>query len=178
MINWNRPYASKEWKALRDAHLNKWPFCSKCSTTLNLQVDHIIEHQGDIDKFLDPNNLQTLCDRCHGSKSLQYLKLSKLPKSELVLYLYFGEGIDLKNNKFVFFEVDNYLRYSNKLIYKFKYLPLEPYLINNLLDFIYAIFLKHRHIYINIESNKDICHIKELISYKLLNAQKNVRALT
>ncbi|WLP85262.1 HNH endonuclease signature motif containing protein [Mycoplasma seminis] len=69
---------SKEWSNARQAHLSREPYCVKCGTTLNLQVDHIIEHNNTQAYFLAQDNLQTLCIKCHGLKTFKTQKLRSL----------------------------------------------------------------------------------------------------
>jgi 5-methylcytosine-specific restriction enzyme A len=66
-----RLYHTKQWKALRVNHLRSNPFCVQCSSTRQLEVDHIIEHAGNPDLFFDETNLQTLCKSCHSTKTLK-----------------------------------------------------------------------------------------------------------
>lgn len=67
-------YNSVSWRRLRIQILNLDPMCAECRrngilTEAN-QVDHInpINQGGDA---LDPSNLQPLCFRCHGLKSVK-----------------------------------------------------------------------------------------------------------
>lgn len=62
-------YHTKDWKVLKTNQLRKQSWCNSCSSTRFLQVDHIIPHNGDAEKFFDQNNLQTLCRGCHSSKT-------------------------------------------------------------------------------------------------------------
>ena len=77
--NWGNTkfYVSKEWRSLRKSHIESQPLCQSClkkgtvkdCTTKNAGVvDHItpIRIGG---KALDPNNLQTLCVKCHNDKT-------------------------------------------------------------------------------------------------------------
>lgn len=66
------PYNSKVWKKLRARQLKKYPYCQECGVIYSLQIDHIKEHENNIELFLDPNNLQTLCIKCHAKKTRQY----------------------------------------------------------------------------------------------------------
>lgn len=43
--------------------------CVWCGDTANT-VDHIVSHGGDDSLFWDESNLQPLCARCHGAKSM------------------------------------------------------------------------------------------------------------
>lgn len=55
------------WKKLRSRHIKEEPFCVKCGR-IGRDVDHIkpIEDGGNL---TDPNNLQTLCKKCHIDKT-------------------------------------------------------------------------------------------------------------
>ena len=59
-------YDSVVWKVLRDDWLIEYPFC-KCKRPATV-VDHIkpIRNGGDIWNL---NNLQSMCRRCHNSKT-------------------------------------------------------------------------------------------------------------
>jgi 5-methylcytosine-specific restriction enzyme A len=59
-------YQTKRWKALRRDHLNKNPYCVMCGKIANT-VDHIHPHKGDLTKFHDPRNLQSLTKDCHDT---------------------------------------------------------------------------------------------------------------
>lgn len=72
-------YDSTFWRGsgarqgLREMYLGEHPLCVICrskgfvvSATV---VDHIEPHRGDWNLFSDWDNLQALCDRCHGRKS-------------------------------------------------------------------------------------------------------------
>lgn len=57
------------WKALarRIKERDEWR-CVKCRSRRRLQVDHIRPlHKGGVD--YDPDNLQTLCEPCHSTKT-------------------------------------------------------------------------------------------------------------
>lgn len=57
-------YALPEWRRLRTAQLRNNPQCAKCGG-LATEVHHIIPHRGDMNLFLDQNNLVSLCHDCH-----------------------------------------------------------------------------------------------------------------
>ncbi len=67
-----RLYNLPAWRKLRMLHLGKESLCRLCRPRAVLAevVDHIIPHGGDMDKFLDPDNLQSLCFRCHNVKTM------------------------------------------------------------------------------------------------------------
>lgn len=58
------------WAKIRKKHLALEPDCRMCmeygEVKTAVVVDHIIPHRGDIDLFLDPSNLQSLCIVCHN----------------------------------------------------------------------------------------------------------------
>lgn len=77
--NDNRVVASKrgydrKWRQLRQSYIAEHPLCQHCEkrgmTTPATEVDHIIEFGGIDDPLrLDPDNLQSLCRRCHAIKT-------------------------------------------------------------------------------------------------------------
>jgi 5-methylcytosine-specific restriction endonuclease McrA len=64
-------YDLREWKRLRHKQLFKEPLCRFCSTDDHPVAadvaDHIKPHKGQLDLFLDGENLQSLCKHCHDS---------------------------------------------------------------------------------------------------------------
>ena len=65
-------YQGKRWRYLRNSYIRKNPLCVMCGDNGIIKegnvVDHIIpRRQGGSDYNLD--NLQTLCNSCHGIKS-------------------------------------------------------------------------------------------------------------
>lgn len=62
-------YFTSGWKELRAKHLESFPFCYECGSVSKLHVDHITAHKGNMRLFLDPENLRTLCERHHSSKT-------------------------------------------------------------------------------------------------------------
>lgn len=69
-----REYSSARWKALREEHLAREPYCRVCdrdgmTVVERLEVDHIKSHRGDPRLFWDPANLQTLCRMHHAEKT-------------------------------------------------------------------------------------------------------------
>lgn len=91
-------FASKDWRILRENHLWKEPFCVFCNKTRTLEVDHIIEHKGNMDLFLDPDNLQTLCKICHAYKSTSEFLLTQLkPKNNVLKLIGTSQLIDSIN---------------------------------------------------------------------------------
>lgn len=72
--SYRRWYSLPIWTdVLRPQQLAHEPFCRECAR-LGLRVyatavDHVVPHDGDWSLFTDPNNLQSLCDSCHGRKT-------------------------------------------------------------------------------------------------------------
>ena len=70
---WRRLYQTKRWQQLRAAQLMLSPFCAECAKagtrTRASDVDHIIDHKGDVRLFFDADNLQSLCHPCHSRKT-------------------------------------------------------------------------------------------------------------
>lgn len=169
-MNWNRPYSSIQWKKLRTSHLKKYPFCNNCSSTLSLQIDHILEHKNDISLFLDPNNLQTLCARCHGIKSSKYQQLLNLKNNnlKLIININVSNGINLNNKKFLKFTITQFERLNNSIIYNFNHSNLDSGLSGLLIDYIYEIMIYFKSKFSNIKLNfNDKYKIIETISKKL-----------
>lgn len=69
--SWHFLYNTKRWYRLRFYQLQKQPLCEfhlKRNQVVSASiVDHIIPHKGDGAIFHDPDNLQSLCKRCHDS---------------------------------------------------------------------------------------------------------------
>lgn len=71
---WRRWYSLKLWTDdLRPAQLLREPFCRECGRrgvrTPATDVDHIRDHKGVWEVFVDRNNLQSLCHACHSKKT-------------------------------------------------------------------------------------------------------------
>ena len=71
-----RPSAAKrgygrKWQQARAGWLRKHPWCAGCAPRLvpATRVDHIEPHRGDMAKFWNSANWQSLCEPCHNSKS-------------------------------------------------------------------------------------------------------------
>lgn len=67
-------YVSAKWRRLRARHLHSEPLCRRCKSDGRFVqatvVDHIFRFVNTADPLaIDPSNLQSLCDRCHNSKS-------------------------------------------------------------------------------------------------------------
>lgn len=66
-------YSLSIWKRARKIQLGKQPLCEECLRQNRITpaevVDHIIPHDGVWDLFVDQDNLQSLCERCHNVKT-------------------------------------------------------------------------------------------------------------
>jgi 5-methylcytosine-specific restriction protein A len=71
-------YQLPQWRALRARQLQAHPLCAEClrqgRVTPATVADHIKPHNGDAGLFLEPSNIQSLCDyrskfNCHGTKT-------------------------------------------------------------------------------------------------------------
>jgi 5-methylcytosine-specific restriction protein A len=66
-------YRRKKWRNLRAYHLQSQPLCVECEKKGRLitatVVDHIKSRRTNRHLELDENNLQSLCESCHNSKS-------------------------------------------------------------------------------------------------------------
>lgn len=67
----HRLYCTAAWRHLRLAQLRAEPLCRMCKALGQLVpatvADHVKPHRGDLELFRDPDNLQSLCARCHSS---------------------------------------------------------------------------------------------------------------
>lgn len=66
---YNSLYRTTEWRKLRAKHLSYHPFCVRCGSPAKI-VDHINPHHGNMELFLNEDNLQSLCMSCHSAKTL------------------------------------------------------------------------------------------------------------
>lgn len=68
---WVKWYKTAAWLRLRKKQLGREPLCRFCKSkgiiTEANTVDHRMPHKGDMDKFFDIMNLQSLCKSCHSS---------------------------------------------------------------------------------------------------------------
>lgn len=78
----DRGYDSR-WRLARRRYLKQNPLCVNCLKDNKLVkaavVDHIVPHRGDMVLFWDENNWQSLCKRCHDTKTMtedRYQKFS------------------------------------------------------------------------------------------------------
>ncbi|AMP65638.1 HNH endonuclease [Campylobacter jejuni] len=65
-------YNSVAWRKLRNAFINKNPFCAKCGKFAKI-IDHIVPIKQGGEK-LSEENLQSLCIVCHNEKTKNELK--------------------------------------------------------------------------------------------------------
>jgi 5-methylcytosine-specific restriction protein A len=62
-------YQLPEWRALKKLKLKEMPYCFYCGVPrkeTRLEVHHLIPPRGDKDKFLDYENLVSVCPECHS----------------------------------------------------------------------------------------------------------------
>lgn len=68
----DRFYATKEWRACRNAHIKREPLCRHCGDRGRTKpadvVDHIVERKDGGSNFAN-DNLQSLCHTCHNTKT-------------------------------------------------------------------------------------------------------------
>lgn len=61
------------WQRYRKAYLARHPLCVECQsegrTVAATVVDHVIPHRGDMGRFWDPCNHQSLCKQHHDAKT-------------------------------------------------------------------------------------------------------------
>tara|TARA_R110000744_G_C19148795_1_gene539185 strand:+ start:358 stop:675 length:318 start_codon:yes stop_codon:yes gene_type:complete len=62
-------YKTKQWKMLRAQQLTQHPYC-QCLHHIGQKVranvvDHITKHEGDLRKFFNSGNLQSMTKQCH-----------------------------------------------------------------------------------------------------------------
>lgn len=62
-----------KWRKARETWLTKEPLCVSCKAmgrvTPASVVDHITPHRGDSKLFWNTSNWQSLCEKCHNSKT-------------------------------------------------------------------------------------------------------------
>jgi 5-methylcytosine-specific restriction endonuclease McrA len=68
---WVKWYKTSAWQKLRRRQLKLNPLCKFCDRkkilTIATVADHIQPHRGNMEKFFDIDNLQSLCKTCHDS---------------------------------------------------------------------------------------------------------------
>ncbi len=67
-----RGYGSK-WQKARAEYLRANSLCVECGEPATV-VDHIVPHKGDMKKFWDRSNWQSLCDYDHNVKTVKHDK--------------------------------------------------------------------------------------------------------
>ncbi|BAW18551.1 hypothetical protein MBVG596_1073 [Mycoplasmopsis bovigenitalium] len=156
MINWKYPYNSKRWIALRDKHLWKQPYCVKCETTFNLQVDHIISHRNNENLFLDPENLQTLCIQHHSEKTNQTKGLIFFKRSNLPLKINTGVagGINLHLDQFIKLQAHYFTNYATHCEFNIKQNNLNYKELQTLVNLVLEFFKIKGLVFENIQSNE------------------------
>ena len=70
----NSFYASKDWRSMREYKLHINPTCEMCLSLYEriipaTEIDHIVPLWKAPEMALEPNNLQSLCTRCHILKT-------------------------------------------------------------------------------------------------------------
>jgi 5-methylcytosine-specific restriction protein A len=66
-----RWYRTLRWRYLRAQVLREQAYeCAQCHhVQVELEVDHIVKHDGHPARFWDRTNLQALCPACHSAKT-------------------------------------------------------------------------------------------------------------
>jgi 5-methylcytosine-specific restriction protein A len=69
----NSKIYNNRWRKASKAYLKDNPLCVHCKKEDRLtpatEVDHIIPHGGDMKRFWDKSNWQSLCKKCHSKKT-------------------------------------------------------------------------------------------------------------
>ena len=73
---WHAWYFLPIWTDdLRPTQLFREPFCRECARkgirTRATDVDHVVDHKGVWERFIDRANLQSLCHSCHSRKTMR-----------------------------------------------------------------------------------------------------------
>ena len=76
--SWRWMYQTDRWKRdLRPTQFLREPFCRECAKrglrVRATDVDHIVDHKGNWEKFCDRSNLESLCHSCHSRKTAREL---------------------------------------------------------------------------------------------------------
>lgn len=79
---YNLPVWKHPRTGLRGMTLRREPICRRCNERGRpgvpaTQADHIIPHNGDWSLFIDLDNLQGLCARCHSIKTINERRARK-----------------------------------------------------------------------------------------------------
>lgn len=84
-------YGTARWKAQSTRCLAENPICQGCHQSSSTVADHIVharvyirQHNGDVESFFDPSNLQGLCADCHAKKTSRECAAA-------------GTGVDFRN---------------------------------------------------------------------------------
>jgi hypothetical protein len=76
---YRRLYKGSTWKHLRKTQLTQHPLCERCRKRNRLTpatvVHHVDTHRGDLQKFYNPGNLESVCAPCHDSDALSEERL-------------------------------------------------------------------------------------------------------
>lgn len=68
---WRHWYWTARWRRIAKAQLDEHPLCAMCEgrgiVTAATICDHVEPHKGNVVKFWDIGNLQSLCAACHNS---------------------------------------------------------------------------------------------------------------
>jgi 5-methylcytosine-specific restriction protein A len=71
--SWRWMYNTDLWRRLRSEQLLREPWCRECAKQGRriraTDVDHIVDHKGDMARFSDAGNLESLCHSCHSRKT-------------------------------------------------------------------------------------------------------------
>ena len=75
---WHKLYSLPVWtEDLRPTQLLQQPFCEECAKqgkrVRATDVDHRVDHKGDMRIFTDRGNLRSLCHSCHSRKTAKDL---------------------------------------------------------------------------------------------------------
>lgn len=68
--SWDELYHTPEWRTLRAEKLRQTPNCEICGEPAT-EVHHKIPHKGNRDIFLDWDNLQSICNKCHRLQTIK-----------------------------------------------------------------------------------------------------------
>jgi 5-methylcytosine-specific restriction endonuclease McrA len=66
-----RGYGS-EWYAYRARFVRENPRCYICNSPDKINVDHIVPHKGNSEKFWDVYNFMSLCHSCHSKVTAMF----------------------------------------------------------------------------------------------------------
>ena len=68
---YQKQYNNQRWVMYRKQYLAEHPYCINYDTCHNLAtvVDHIIDHEGDYQRFWEHTNHQPMCKQCHDKKT-------------------------------------------------------------------------------------------------------------